>query len=168
MIFSAIKNVMLKLVYYRDLYTYCFVYYKTRKCLVFMCIRFHVVDMHGSFKRAFLKTLLRRSSDGGTVVKLVLMCLIRPCAARVCSPRVPEARMFYLLRGGVGCGPDQCGAGRAAGQDMSKYAGRGGVEWAELYSCGAGVGSAFSARAVSLKNCTLSVPISWWITSKCV
>ena len=39
---------------------------------------------------------------------------------------------------------------------------RGGVGWAEWYSCGAGACSGFSARAMSLKMCTLALPISWW------
>ena len=61
-----------------------------------------------------------------------------PQPAGACSPRAPacwifvfvagrcglRARFLYLLRGGAGCGLDQCGAGRAAIQDMSKYAGR--------------------------------------------
>ena len=56
------------------------------------------------------------------------------------------------MRGGAGCGPGYikiCGAGWDGPNDIV---------------AGAGAGSAFSARAVSLKMCTLSVPISWLIT----
>ena len=68
--------------------------------------------------------------------------------------------IFYLLRGGAGCGPDQCGAGRAAGQDMSKICGAG---------CGpndtvAGRAQLFQPAQFLSNVCTLSVPISWWIT----
>ena len=40
----------------------------------------------------------------------------------------PRAGLFYVLRCRAGCGPDQCSAGRAAGQDMAKYAGRMGAQ----------------------------------------
>ena len=58
--------------------------------------------------------------------------------------------LFVRGRGGTGRGGEGLGGvGRAR---------------AELYSCGADAGSAFSARAVSLKMCTLFVPVSWGIT----
>ena len=45
---------------------------------------------------------------------------LRPCAGRV------SARGLDLFScGGAGCGPDQCGVGRAAGLDMANYAGWG-------------------------------------------
>ena len=46
----------------------------------------------------------------------------QPAGAR--RPWAAAGWMLYLLRGGAVCGPDQCGAGRAAGQVMVKYSGR--------------------------------------------
>ena len=65
----------------------------------------------------------------------VCLSLAHACTLRPCEGRVSAAAcgwIFYLLRGGASCGPDQCGAGcrppqagihgavRAAAQDMAK------------------------------------------------
>ena len=65
----------------------------------------------------------------------------------------PQCRKMLMMGNGGGISSYK-GAGRGG-------AGRGGPN---DNSCGAGAGSAFSARAVSLKICTLFVPISWCIT----
>ena len=92
----------------------------------------------------------------------------RPCGGGGFRPAVrgpPRAGFFYLLRGGAGCGPDQCGAGRAAGQDISKYAGAGRAAGRMIQLRGGCGLNFFSPRSLnSLKICTLSVTISWWIT----
>ena len=69
------------------------------------------------------------SSMSCTCSHVVTGCRLATKALRGAGfgPQPPRAGLFYLLRGGAGCGPNQCGAGQAAGQDMSKYAGRGGM-----------------------------------------
>ena len=94
---------------------------------------------------------LRRAERGGFRLRAGFFCCGAVRAAGWIS-------VFVAGRCGLRARPV-----RAAGEDMSKYAGRAAGRMIQLRGgCELNV---FSPRSLnSLKMCTLSVPISWWIT----